>query len=306
MSEQPNPSPPNRAPMLSYDRPAAWYRHRRFVLLLLLIVAAGAGAWAWRRWGPIVQAQAAVLYWQSKCESYDADAGMPAVAQTPAEITALARNTNYSTRSVSNAWSRSTATVHRPTCYESFVAACVQLDRARGVMPGTPGPQSGTVVYNNQAWGSLPDESVVFLHERGTAKGVHRLVVVYAMERLSTATPPMLDDTVIAPGTINRRDRSGLIALCVEPAGFFNAAVPYTGPEEIAYLQQSKTTVANMPVNTRFRVGQPDRADPARFIIPYSFSGQSGTLAGTLGDDGAIEFTVKAGPISGLEFIKAE
>ena len=127
---------PDSAPMLSYGRPAPWYRRRRFVLLLVLVVAAGAGAWRWRRWGPIVQAQAAVLYWQSKCESFDADAGMPAVAQTPAEATAVAGDQDYSTRPVGRSRRARAATVHQPTCYRSFVAACIQLDHAHTMQAG--------------------------------------------------------------------------------------------------------------------------------------------------------------------------
>jgi hypothetical protein len=134
-------------------------------------------------------------------------------------------------------------------------------------------------------WLVPPRGATVFLHERISKSGHHRLVLI--------TRPPAHDRPFMYA--------FGLEPLVITPAGI-KGGVTYHFPPSGPYSWLDDLT-RPPTAGLRFYAGQPDPADPARFTIRYDLSGGSGEIEGRLKDDGAtVSLRITSGPAIGTKW----
>jgi len=151
-----------------------------------------------------------------------------------------------------------------PSCWRSL-AALAKLPTMSFFFVGSP---SGTVA-----------PAIIFLHERVSPGGHHRLVCV-------TYAP---DTDSFQPDFIAGYDYD----TC--------AAAPATWTRPIAttprsYIIDVMSAYPHRPPLVRVYAGQPDPADPAHFTVRYQMWGQEDVLDGSLRDDDQVTLTPRHPP----------
>ena len=233
------------------DYAAAPPRGRRWAIraigILLLLVVGYLGyrfaPWAWR--------EARVLYWQRQCLGYRFGDGEVVYEEEPAAAALLlARSSQYAPYPLNRSASPG---VSSPVKAAARVPSCwTQYDR----LVGRASVQAG------RSFGA-----VIFLHERISPSGHHRLVFVRYFPETDTFTSSFIqgyniEQLVLTPQTLTH------------PVVF----APRT------YVIRVLSGVPAHPPLVRMYGGQPDPADPSHFTVRYQMWGKEDVIDGRLDD----------------------
>jgi hypothetical protein len=113
--------------------------------------------------------------------------------------------------------------------------------------------------------------ALLFLHERHTPEGQHRLVAIDTQSSPGALAPGSVGIAVFRPGSLMRRP-----ALLSEEAW----RTPFNGARSL-----------------RIYAGQADEADPSHLVIRYELDGASGTIDGWLRDDDRVILELRHGSL---------
>lgn len=231
-------------------------RRRRILRWLLAFTVLALTYVGWRH-GSEIKAQARLLYLQRQCLTYAPGPNVVAFSSDPADLTTLAQRPGYQTligRSTSMA---SAFTASLPPCWVDYTAAALPKRSPTG------------------------RAAIVFCHQRTSATGVRRLVVI---ER--TISYPHYPYNPL-----------NLDVVLVDPASIRGKPVDRTP----VYPNIRETgAIAIEPVPFHIFAGQADPNDAARFSIRYREAGNVHYLDGRLNDDGGdVKLTFRSPTVEG-------
>jgi hypothetical protein len=278
------------APLLSYAKRPQWHRRKRIrrFAIWLFVIASGAALWYWRV--PLMD-YAKFSYFQHKCLTYS----MPkdqiiGFTGKPDEIAALTRQ---SSTYIVDKWGRESTFVRRAdstgeqycrcgsvNLYQTMYADCFadfydeKLPNLGPRFAGPPGQFGNTV-----------GATVAFMHERQSAGGKKRLVIVYFGGNWGPGT-----GCVLAPV---------VYPVCASPKN----CSPTTSPR-LEIILGDYVPIPNAPggstwrsmTSAKFFAGQIDTSDASRFTIRYELDGAPGTIGGQLFDNDQVKLNVYDGP----------
>ena len=230
----------------------------RAAALLLVLVLGFAGY----RWGPAAWHTSRVWYWQRQCLNYHPGADEIDYEEEPsAAATLLARGADYAAYPLARqpppaAPTPVNAAARVPACWTRFTALT-------GTSPAVP-----------------PAGAVVFLHERVSAAGNRRLVMVRYFPEPHTFTSGFIngynfDFEALTPATWSAPPRP--------------ASRRY-------YMFDVLSGWPRHPPLVRMYAGQADAHDPSHFTIRYEMWGQEDVLDGKLDDHDQITLTPRHPP----------
>jgi len=254
--------PPSSGP-IPLDYAPAPRRHWKWtgrIVLGLLVVATAVCAW---RWGPYAWRQTKLLYWQRQCMNYSASADKVVYEEEPAAAAALLNGPDYSPYGLKRAPAPNgpvtpvQAAAFDPLCWRrlgTFTTMPTRMFTGPGVSGGAGGD--------------------VFLHERVSPAGHHRLVCVCYAPAANTFSASFIEG--------------------FDYAAFVSPPATWTTPFVPTQLSPPYDVISGLPrvpPLVRMYAGQPDPADPAHFTIRYQMWGQEDTLDGQLKDDDQVTLT---------------
>jgi hypothetical protein len=249
-------------PQLDYGLAPA--RRQKRAIRAVVIFAAVLVAYAAWQWGPVVWQQLPILYWQRQCLRYTASADSVVYEEDPAEATRLISTAGYVRYKLTRGGTPDTtpattfaAAAPFPRCWRRFT----QL-----VPPKNPLPGSGS-------------GAILFLHERISPRGKHRLVCVrYFAETYSFTTQFIegynADYSVITPATWSSSAAIAAHAMSIDVISGF----------------------PRHPPRVRIYAGQAEPDDSSRFTIRYEMWGKSDVLDGVLDDADQVKLTPRKPP----------
>ncbi|HTW95552.1 MAG TPA: hypothetical protein VMD30_12195 [Tepidisphaeraceae bacterium] len=245
---------------LDYARSArGWPKRLRRILIGVFVAGVGIAGW---RWGPYLWQQAHILYWQRECLSFSASPQTVVYEEDPALAASLLRQPDYFPYVL-----RRELDYPKPgpiVRAAAFVPACWR----------TLNP-----MYNVSASliaARVTPAAIIFLHERISAAGHHRIVCIdYYPETVS-----------FQPAFVVHYDYDATVLV---PATWRQAATPVglTGSIDLDVL----SGYPRRPPLIRVYAGQIDPNDAAHFTIRYQMWGEADTLDGRLLDDDVVTLT---------------
>ena len=277
------PSP--STPLLTYAPPPPWHRRRRFRrgIWLAAIGIAGLLVWHWRV--PLIH-RGQLIYWQWQCSNYTAPADRIVSFEGEPESAYRLASTNQGYRIRSEmfdkcvadqtieAWNRLRAVAYESPSLSGSYKGSTVITGTR-IVAGLP--RSRQVINQvEQLWGP----TLLFLHQRRSASGARRLVLVKFIKSYTAG---------------------GIWSFVGQSAEthVFGGLGPLKSTEELeihttflgadgVYWQTIKTAC--------FFAGQPDPHDASRFTMAYELDGQEGIIDGQLLDDGSVHLVIRNGP----------
>lgn len=255
---QTNPASSGPIPLEYRAEPSRRRRLIRRVLLGLILLAMAFCGW---RWGPFAWHQTKTLYYQRQCMRFTLPADTVVYEEDPAPASLLLQEPGYSPYALNR--QKSTKYHPSPVPAAAFYPACFRSLSSLATSPisvfSIMGKTSG---------------AIMFLHERVSPAGHHRLVAVsYAPETDS-----------FQPAFIEGYDCE---ACAASPATSFTPLV--IAPK--MYPLDVMSGYPRHPPLVRVYAGQPDPNDPAHFTIRYQMWGQEDVLDGRLLDNDDVSLT---------------
>jgi hypothetical protein len=261
----PTPPPPSSALPLEYaPAPLRWRKRVRFILLMLFLIGSAFCAW---RWGPYAWHQSKLLYWQRRCINFSQSPDIAVYEEDPAAAATLLKDSSYSpyplnrVKDPNDQSHRVTAAVFIPLCWNKLSALNVN-----------PPPFPANSIAGSP-------EAIIFLHERTSPAGHHRLVGVNYGPEATTFQPAFL-----------------------EGYNYYTfAGTPATWTKPITFARRFFVIdiISGFPIHpplVRIYAGQPDPNDSSHFTIRYQIWGQEDVLDGRLGDDDQVTLTPRHSP----------
>jgi len=235
-------------------------------VLGLIVAATAVCGW---RWGPYLWHQAKLLYWQRQCMNFSAPADTVVYEEDPAAAAVLLKTPGYSPYVLKRGAGRNAPTT--PVQAAAFDPQClINLAAFRplqfGPFVAAPGGVGGC-------------NAILFLHERISPAGHHRLVYVSYAPSTVDFQPEFIagynyETSAVSPAT-------------------------WTTPLSFAQRFYAIDVLSGYPPTpplVRVYAGQPDPTDPAHFTVRYQIWGQEDTLDGRLQDDDQITLTPRQSP----------
>jgi hypothetical protein len=253
----PTPQASALLPLQYATVPSPWPKRIRRLLLALVLAAMAFVGW---RWGPYAWHQSLLLYWQRQCMNYAMPRDAIAYEEEPTAAAQLLKSPEYSPYPLrrSPGYKLPATPVQAaalvPPCWRSLTTLA-KPPTGSFFFPGSPSARAAS--------------AIIFLHERVSPVGHHRLVCV-------TYGP---DTDTFQPAFIMGYD---YVASVASPASWVRPISPpliYFGPFDV------RSTWQKHPPLVRVYAGQPDPADPAHFTVRYQMWGQEDVLDGRLQDD---------------------
>jgi hypothetical protein len=256
------PSPP--IPLNYAPAPPRWRRPVWRFALVAMVFAIGFFGW---RWGAYSWHQVQLLYWQHRCMTFTAPPDMVVYEEEPTAAAVLLNRPDYFSSALRRQSGNNGPT--SPSNAAAFTPLCWNRLQVLNTGPKTGGSANS------------PGGATIFLHERISPAGHHRLVYVNFFTLTIMFTPNFVESFDC--------ESKALI-----PATFTTLLIPTS---ESDGLSEGIGDPNKSPL-VRVYAGQPDPNNPAHFTVRYQMWGQEDVLDGNLKDDDSITLTPRNSPRS--------